>query len=106
SANDLIDKTAVAVQVIEVSTATQQQRILQGFLEMAVRALDRTILVCDTQIVARRYHAVMAHEFLIALRQVFLSVAIHVAERRRETVTAMLAGNATKPPQRVLQPLC
>ena len=36
SANDLIDETAVAVQVIEVPTATQHRRILQGFLEMAM----------------------------------------------------------------------
>src|SRR5215475_5203230 len=72
---------------------------------MAVRTLDGAILVCDTQIVARRCHAVVTHELLIALRQVFRSVAIHVAECRRETIAAMLAWYAAEAPQRVLQSL-
>src|ERR1700730_5922543 len=102
--NNLVDEAAIGIEVIEVPAATQKQSILQRLLEMAVRTLDGAILVCDTQIVAGRCHAVMAHQLLIAQRQVFLGVALQVAECRRETVAAMLAWHSTEPPQRVLQP--
>src|SRR3982751_3765278 len=68
AANDFIDEAAGAVQIIKVPAATQEQRVLQPLLEMAVRTLDRAILVRDTQIVARRGHAVVAHQFLITQR--------------------------------------
>ena len=45
----------------------QQQRILQGSFEMAVRTLDRAVLVCDARIVARWCHAVVAHQCGVAL---------------------------------------
>src|SRR5712671_6921967 len=103
TANDLVDKTAVATKVVEVTAATQEQRVLKPLLEMAVRTLDRAILVRDTQIVAGRCHAVVAHQFMKALRLVLRSVAIQVAECRRETVAAMLLRRSAEPPQRVLQ---
>src|ERR1700684_1439619 len=103
--DNLVDEAAIGIEVSEVPAATQEQCILQRLLEMAVRTLDGTILVRDTQIVAGGRHAVMAHQLLIAQRQVFLGVALQVAECRRETVAAMLAWRATEPPQRVLQPL-
>src|SRR5438477_8952902 len=56
AANNFIDEAAVAVQIIEVTAATQEQRVLQPLLEVAMRTLDRAILVRDTQIVARRCH--------------------------------------------------
>src|SRR4051795_9811539 len=105
AANDLVDEAAIAIQVIEVSAATQEQRVLQPLLEMAVRTLDRAILVRDTQIVARRGHAVVAHQFLITQRLILRSLTRQVAERRRETVAAMLVRRPAEPPQRVLQSL-
>ena len=59
---------------------------------MAVRALDRAVLVRDAGVVAGRRHAVVAHQPLVALRQVLLGVAVEVAERRRQAVAAMLRG--------------
>jgi len=47
----------------------------------------------------------MAHEPLIASRQILLSVAVQVAECRREAIAAMLARRAAKRSQRVLQAL-
>src|SRR3954447_19056936 len=88
-----------------VTAATQEQRVLQTLLEMAVRTLDRAILVRDTQIVARRGHAVVAHQFRITQRLILRSLTRQVAERRRETVAAMLVRRPAEPPQRVLQSL-
>src|SRR5208282_6449024 len=94
---------AVGIQVAEVTAATQQQCILQRLLEMAMRTLDGAILVCNTQVVAGRYHIVMAHEALVASRHVLLRVAVQVAEGRREAIAAMLSRCTAKSPQRILQ---
>ena len=51
-ADDLVDEAAVGVEVVEVPAAAQQQRVLQRLLEMAVRALDRAVLVRDAGVVA------------------------------------------------------
>src|SRR6201987_5424948 len=67
--------------------------------------LNRAILVRDTQVVAGRHHVVMSHQRLIAQRQIFLSVAVQIAECRRETIAAMLARRAPERPQRILQTL-
>ena len=58
----------------------------------------------DAGIVAGRRHAVMGAERLVALRQILLGVGVEIAEGRRETVAAMLLGNAAQRPQGVLQP--
>src|SRR5216684_5098872 len=105
SADDLVDEAAISVQLIEVSAATQQQCILQRFLEMAMRTLNRTILVRNTEIVAGGCHIVVTHQRLIAQRQILLSVAVQVAECRRETIAAMLARRSPQHPQRILQTL-
>ncbi len=104
-ANDLVDEAAVGIQIVEVTAATQEQRVLQRLLEMAVRAFDGAILVCDARVVPGRYHAVMAHQPLIALCQILLSVAVQVAECRREAIAAMLARHPAERPQRILQTL-
>ena len=47
----------------------------------------------------------MAHQRVIAQRLIFLSVAVQIAECRRETIAAMLARCAPERPQRILQTL-
>jgi hypothetical protein len=47
----------------------------------------------------------MAHERLIAPRQILLSVALQVAGCRLEAIAAMLAWRAAKRPKRILQTL-
>jgi hypothetical protein len=47
---------------------------------MAVRALDRAVLMGDAVIVARRHHPVVSDEVLITPRQILLRVAIEIAE--------------------------
>ena len=67
-------------------------------------ALDRAILVADAGIVAGRRHAVMGAECFVALRQILLGIGVEITEGRRETVAAMLLGNAAHRPQGVLEP--
>ena len=66
-------------------------------------ALDRAVLVRDAGIVARRRHAVMGTQLLVAPGEVLLGVTIEVAERRRQAVAAMLFRHAAERPQRILQ---
>jgi hypothetical protein len=70
---------------------------------MAVCTLDRTVLVSDARIVARRRHAVMGAQLFVAPRQVFLRLAREIAERRRQAVAAMLLRDAAERPQCALQ---
>jgi hypothetical protein len=65
--------------------------------------LDRAVLVRDATIVARRRHAVMGAQLLIAPGEVLLGITIEVAERRRQAVAAVLFRHAAQRPQRVLQ---
>jgi hypothetical protein len=50
----LVNETPVAGKILEVARAARQQRVLDDLLEMAARALDRSILVGNTGIVAGR----------------------------------------------------
>src|SRR5262245_4975781 len=67
ASNDLVDEAAIGGEIGKVARATQKQRVLEGFLQMAMSALDRTVLMRDPAIVAGRLHAVVAHELLIVL---------------------------------------
>src|SRR6202007_1269698 len=70
---------------------------------MAVRTLDRAVLVCDARIVARRRHPIVAHQPGVTLCQILPRVDRQIAERRRQAVAAMLSWHATESPQGVLQ---
>ena len=72
---------------------------------MAVRALDRTVLVRHASIVAGRLHAVMRAQRLVATRLILPRVIIKIAEGGGQAVAAMLRRGAAERPQRILQPL-
>ena len=103
ASDQVVDEPAVGVEVGEVAGATQQQGILDGLLEMPVRALDRTVLVGDAGIVAAGLHAVVGAQGVIAAGQVVAGAAVEIAEGGREAVAAMLARRAAQGPQGVLQ---
>lgn len=72
---------------------------------MAVGAFDRAVLVRDALVVARRRHAIMAAQFLVAMPQIDLGVGIEGTERGRQAVAAMVERRTADRPQRVLQAL-
>ena len=102
--DDLVDEAAIGGERVEVARAAQQQRIFDRLLEMAVRAFDRAVLVRDAAIVARRLHAVMAAQRLVAARLILPRIVVEIAEGGRQAVAAMLQRRAAERPQRVLQP--
>src|SRR4029450_468595 len=103
--DDLIDEATIGGQIRKVARTTQQQRVLDGLLQMAMRTFDRTVLVRDAAIVAGRLHPIVAHELLVTPSQVLFLVAGKVAEGGREAVAAVLLGHAAEGPERVLQTL-
>src|SRR6266568_2791734 len=103
--DDLVDKTAIGLQVVEVARSAQQQRVLDRLFEMAVRAFDRPVLVRHAAIVAGRLHAVMRAQRLVAARLILPRVVVEIAEGGRQAVAAMLQGSAAERPQRILQAL-
>ena len=81
--NDLIDETAIGVEIVEVRRTAQQQRVLQRPLQMTMGALDGAVLMRHAGIVARWRYPVMPHEVLVALGQVLLGCLVQITVRRR-----------------------
>src|SRR6267143_2938737 len=104
--DDLVDKAAIGLEVVEVTRSAQQQRVLDRLFEMAVRAFDRPVLVRHAAIVAGRLHAVMRAQRLVAARLILPRVVIEIAEGGGQAVAAMLQRGAAERPQRILQTLC
>ena len=65
--DDLIDQGAVVGEGVEVTRAAQQQGVLKGALEMAVRSFDGAVLVRLAAVVARRRHVVVRTQCRVAL---------------------------------------
>ena len=107
AADDLVDEPAVTDEVVEISGATHQQRVVEGLLEMAVSALDGAVLVCDAAVVAGGLHAVMGAQRVVVPGQVLAGIAVQVAECGREAVATMLerrAPSAAFPPASQAEP--
>ena len=51
--DDLVEEAAIGLEIGEVVTAAQEQRITHRALEVAVRALDGAVLVGNATVVAR-----------------------------------------------------
>jgi hypothetical protein len=74
-----------------------------SFVSQALSA--PTVIRSAAGIVARRRHAVMRAQRLVAARQILRRVGVKIAEIGRQAVAAMLPGNAAQEPQGVLQSL-
>ena len=96
ASHDLGDEGATGVEIVELGRAAQGERVGDGALEMAVRPLDRSVLVSHAPIVARDRHAVVGAERLVALGHVLGFVLAQVAEGRRQAVGSVLAGRAAE----------
>ncbi|GAB5097928.1 hypothetical protein YK56LOC_36440 [Caballeronia sp. HLA56] len=64
-------------------TAAQKQRITHRALEVAMRALDRAVLVGNATVVACGLHAVVGAQSIVTRGQILARVSIEIAERRR-----------------------
>ena len=104
-ADEFVEEGAIGAQVEEGSGGAQEQRVGDGALEVAVRPFHRPVLVGEAGVVARRRHAVVGAERLVASGQVLLGSFIEVAEGGREAVGAVLAWGAAERPEGVLQAL-
>ena len=105
AADHLGDKAAIRDQIGELTAAAQQESLGKRVFEVGVAGFNGPVLVGDPGVVARRRHAVVRAQRLVAPGLVLERVAVEVAERCREAVAAMLERYAAKRPQRVLQPL-
>jgi hypothetical protein len=103
--DNLVDEAAISVQRVEIARAAQQQRIRDRLLQVAVRALDRAVLVRQAGIVAGRLHAVMGARRLVPLGRIPSGVAVEIAEGGRQAIAAMLQRRTSERPQRILQTL-
>ncbi len=86
----------------EIATATQQQLLLQCFLEAAMALLAIAVLMAAGGVGRLGRHVVVPQQRLI-VGGVLLGIAVLV-HRQRHAVRAMPLGNAAEAPQGVLQP--
>lgn len=82
AADELIDEAPVVVDGGEVAAAAQDQRLIEGRLEMAVVGLDRTVLVRLAGVVAAGDEPVVAAERRVAPGDIRGLVATEVAVGR------------------------
>src|SRR6202045_1890756 len=99
----LVEEGTVGSEILELARAAQQEFVAKRAVEVTMGALDRAVLVRDAAIVARRHHAVMGAQLLIAAGEVLLGITIKIAERRRQAVAAVQFRHSTQSPQCVLQ---
>ena len=90
AADELVDEGAVGTEGVEVARAAQQQGVLEGALEMAVRSLDGAVLVRLAAVVARRRHAVVRAQRGVAPGGVLPLIRVEVAVGGGQTVAAVL----------------
>lgn len=82
---------------------TQQQRLLDRFLQIAVRGLDAAVLVAHAAVVARAGHTVVIEQRRVADGEILFFG--QVLEGSRQAVAAVLLRHAPGLPQGILQPV-
>ena len=68
AADDLIDKGTVGSEIVKVIGAAHQQRIADRIFEMAMRTLNRAVLMGDALVVAGWRHLIMGESHLVCRR--------------------------------------
>jgi hypothetical protein len=86
----------------KVAAASQQQSLLHGGLEMAMRRFNVTVLVRLADVDALRLDLIVAHQVAVTCPE--LTILRKVVDRRTEAVAAVPTGHAPQPPKRFLQP--
>jgi hypothetical protein len=64
--NKLINKLLIGLSTIKVTTAAQDESLIERRLEMAMRTFHRAVLVAHTAVVPRRSHAVVSAQLPIS----------------------------------------
>jgi len=103
AADQVGDPAAIGIETLKIDAATQQQRLDNSPLEVAVLALDGAIFVRHPGVIAGWCHAVMGAQRLIATRLIEPSIVIEIAKCRREAVGTMLERHPAEREERVLQ---
>lgn len=99
--HDPVQEARVLVTTGEVATATQQQRLIDGGLEVVVRRFGIAVLVRLSSIDALSRQAVVIEE--VAVAGLELACCRQVVDRRAEAVAAVPPGHTAEFPQRLLQ---
>src|SRR5208283_1684150 len=102
--DDFVEERSIRGQILEVDRTAHQQRVPDRVLQVTVGTFDPAVLVRNTAVVARRFHAIVAAQSIVAAGEVLAGFMVEIAEGRRQTVAAMLERSAAECPQRVLQP--
>lgn len=100
SLDQLAEKCFVLATVGKVTTATQQQGLIDGRFQMTVRRFHVSVLVSFAGIDRLGFHTVVRHQ--LAVPRAKLSVFGEIVHGRAETIRSMFAGDAAHLPKRVL----
>jgi hypothetical protein len=95
-----LQERCVLLTAGKVAAATQQQGLLDRFLETPMRLFAIAVLVPTRRVGCLRHKAIMSQQRLVIPREHFrVSVRMH---RQRHAVGSMSLGHASQGPQRVL----
>jgi hypothetical protein len=100
--DQLRQETFILLAVGEVAAAAQQERLLDGGLQMTVRGFDVAVLMGLAGVGPLRLDLVVIHQVLIACAK--LAILREVVHRCAEAVAAVPSRHAPQLPQRLLEP--
>jgi hypothetical protein len=96
-----LQESGVLLTAGKVPAATQQQGLLDRFLETPMSLFAIAVLVATRRVGCLRHHAIMFHQRLVIPREHFrVSVWMH---RQRHAIGPMSLGHTSQGPQGVLQ---
>jgi len=102
AADDLVDEERSAAR--SSKSAVPCNSSASAIVRLAVRALDRPVLLGDAAIVAGGQRAVMCAEVLVPPGQFVPRIAVEITEVGRQAVGPILPRCAAERPQGILQP--
>jgi len=95
------EKLLVRFAAGEVAAAAQEQRLIEGRFQMAVRGFDIAVLMRRPDVDPLRLDLVVVHQ--VAVTRTKLAVRREVVDRRAQAVAAVPPRHAVQLPQRLLK---
>ena len=96
----VLHEADVFFTAVKTPAATQQQRLINTILQMAVGRFDIAVFVGTASVRAFRFAVVVTHQSRISFGK-FTTTGV-ISHGRRQRITAMSFGNATEFPERLL----
>ena len=102
-AYDGVDPLLVDRYRFKIHRITDQQSLTHTIFQVTVRRFNPAVFVSFSPVVACRKHTLMTVQFIVSPGGILFFILGHVFKSGRQAGRAMLNGNTTQPPKRILK---